>query len=124
MQIKASLKTEEAMMLAGGLFLFHESHYSWMWFWILFLAPDLGMLGYLVNSTVGAISYNLFHHKGIAVLIYIIGFYSSSPQLEFAGILLFAHSSFDRMLGYGLKYTDSFNHTHLGMIGKKAESTR
>ncbi len=33
--------------------------------------------------------------------------------------LLFAHSSFDRMLGYGLKYNDSFNHTSLGWTGKK-----
>jgi hypothetical protein len=31
---------------------------------------------------------------------------------------LFGHSAFDRMLGYGMKYTDSFQHTHLGLIGK------
>jgi hypothetical protein len=24
----------------------------------------------------------------------------------------------DRIFGYGLKYSDSFYHTHLGMIGK------
>lgn len=106
------------MMFVFSLFLFHQSGFSWMWFWILFLAPDLGMLGYLVNSKVGAVSYNLLHHKGIAVLIYLIGFYFSSAQLEFVGMLLFAHSSFDRTLGYGLKYSDSFHHTHLGMIGK------
>ena len=37
------------------------------------------------------------------------------------GILLFAHSCFDRVWGYGLKYTDSFQHTHLGKIGKDAQ---
>jgi hypothetical protein len=117
--MKSLLRSEEAFMLAASLLFFHMQNFSWMWFWILFLAPDLGMLGYLVNSKAGAISYNLFHHKGIAIVIFIIGFYYSLPQFEFAGILLFAHSSFDRMLGYGLKYHDSFNHTHLGMIGKK-----
>lgn len=39
----------------------------------------------------------------------------------FTGILLFAHSCFDRVLGYGLKFTDDFKHTHLGMIGNKKE---
>ncbi|WP_022923235.1 DUF4260 family protein [Serinicoccus marinus] len=29
------------------------------------------------------------------------------------------HSAVDRLLGYGLKFTDSFAHTHLGEIGKK-----
>nr|WP_317038961.1 DUF4260 family protein [Urechidicola croceus] len=34
------------------------------------------------------------------------------------GIILFGHASFDRMLGYRLKNSDSFNNTHLGKIGK------
>ncbi|WP_281964856.1 DUF4260 family protein [Serinicoccus marinus] len=29
------------------------------------------------------------------------------------------HIAVDRLLGYGLKFTDSFAHTHLGEIGKK-----
>lgn len=28
-----------------------------------------------------------------------------------------AHSTFDRVLGYGLKYPDSFKHTSIGYIG-------
>jgi len=36
-----------------------------------------------------------------------------------AGLLLLAHSAFDRVWGYGLKYNDQFNHTHLGMVGKQ-----
>ena len=39
-------------------------------------------------------------------------------ELEIAGIILLAHSAFDRMLGYGLKYSDSFKNSHLGKIGK------
>jgi len=33
--------------------------------------------------------------------------------------VLYGHSSFDRLCGYGLKYVDDFKHTHLGWIGKK-----
>jgi len=121
--MKLILKSEEAMMFALSLLLFYQLHFSWMWFWVLFLAPDLGALGYLVNSKTGAFTYNLLHHKGVAVVIYLIGINFASAQLEFAGILLFAHSSFDRILGYGLKYPDGFNYTHLGMIGKKERNT-
>ena len=116
--MKSVIKLEEAMMLALSLFLFHQQSFSWAWFAVLFLAPDLGMLGYVLNPKIGAITYNLAHHKGIAILIYLSGIYFSLPHFQFAGILLFAHSSFDRILGYGLKYPDSFQHTHLGMIGK------
>jgi Domain of unknown function (DUF4260) len=113
------LKLEEAMMLALSLFLFRQENFSWTWFAILFLAPDLGLLGYLVNSKTGAVMYNVAHHKGLAILIYLSGIYFSIEQLQFAGILMFAHSSFDRIFGYGLKYPDSFHNTHLGMIGRK-----
>jgi len=107
------------MMLALSLLFFQENNFSWVWFGILFLSPDLAMLGYLINTKVGALAYNIMHHKGLAIIICLTGIYFSSPQIQFAGILLFAHSSFDRMLGYGLKYSDNFKHTHLGMIGKK-----
>lgn len=106
------------MMFALSLLLFQHENFSWTWFAILFITPDLGMLGYLVNPVIGAVTYNILHHKGIAILIYLAGIYFSVPQLMFTGILLFAHSSFDRILGYGLKYSDSFHHTHLGFIGK------
>lgn len=86
-----------------------------VWLWILlFFTPDIGMLGYLVNTKVGALSYNIFHHKGLALAIAFTGYYLHNDVLTATGILLFAHSAFDRMLGYGLKFADSFKHTHLG----------
>lgn len=91
---------------------------SW-WLWpILFLAPDLSMLGYLAGPKAGAVFYNLAHHKGVAALLVAAGYLLASPVLLFSGILLYAHSACDRAMGYGLKYPDSFQHTHLGMAGK------
>jgi hypothetical protein len=76
------------------------------------------MAGYLINSRSGAFFYNLVHHRGVAIIIGIAGFlYQSDPTIMLA-MILFAHSSMDRMFGYGLKYADSFQHTHLGRIGK------
>jgi len=50
----------------------------------------------------------------------LIGVYLSQDAMTCLGLVFLAHSSFDRMFGYGLKYADSFTHTHLGYIGKDA----
>ncbi len=120
--MKTTLKLEEIAMFALSIYCFAQLPYAWWWFAALFLTPDLSMLGYLVNPKVGAMGYNIFHHKGLAIAIAAIGIVLASSAVIFAGILLFAHASFDRMLGYGLKYSDSFTHTHLGYIGKTTES--
>ncbi len=116
--MKIVLWLEELAMFLLGIYLFSQLPYSWWWFPVLLLTPDIGMLGYLVNSRVGALTYNLFHHKGIAILVFMAGVWMRIDALQLVGLILFAHASMDRMLGYGLKYSDSFWHTHLGMIRK------
>ena len=108
-------------MYGLSLFFFSQLNFSWWWYLALFLAPDLSMLGYLVNTKVGAVAYNLAHHKAVAIGFWLVGFKLANEPLMFAGILLFGHSSFDRLFGYGLKYNDAFKHTHLGWLpeGKK-----
>ena len=116
--MKQVLQMEELVLTALGIvaLYYQPIHISW-WLWpIVFLSPDIAMLGYAINTKTGAALYNLFHHKGIAVLAAAIGFFTHQPVLMFVGILLFAHSSFDRMMGYGLKYEDDFKHTHLGQL--------
>jgi len=99
------------------LYQFHL-HVSWWMYVILFFSPDIGMLGYLINTKVGAFTYNLFHHKGIAIVVTAAGYLTGNSWLMLAGILLFAHSAFDRVMNYGLKYEDDFKHTHLGWLKK------
>ena len=116
--MKQLLQTEELFQFLASIvaLYFLPVHVYW-WVWIiLFLLPDISMLGYLLNTGVGAISYNLFHHKGIALIITALGFYYGLLWLEVTGIVLFGHAAMDRVLGYGLKYSDSFKHTHLASI--------
>ncbi|MEZ4810318.1 MAG: DUF4260 domain-containing protein [Allomuricauda sp.] len=116
--MKTVLKLEEILMFVLGIYLFNQLDYAWWWFLVLILAPDIGMLGYLFGNRAGAFSYNLFHHKGLAILIYLGGVYFSIPLCQLIGIILFSHSALDRALGYGLKYDKGFRYTHLGEIGK------
>jgi hypothetical protein len=117
--MKTLLKLEEILMFGLGIYLFSLLPYPWWWFLVLILTPDIGMFGYLINNKVGAFMYNLFHHKGIAVAIYLTGVYLSLPMVKLVGVILFAHSSFDRVVGYGLKYDKGFKYTHLGKIGQQ-----
>lgn len=87
---------------------------------MLILTPDISVIGYVLNMKIGAVAYNIFHHKAIALVVYVCGFYFHTEAMRLAGIILFAHSCMDRMLGYGLKYFQGFQFTHLGKIGKHA----
>lgn len=104
-------------MLVLGVLLFTFLDYSWWVFPALILFPDLSMVGYLANNKIGAALYNVFHHKGLAILFYLFGVLIGNDILILTGIILFSHSSLGRMRGYGLKYPDSFKRTHLGWIG-------
>ena len=116
--MKITLKLEYVAVLILAIVGFARTEWSWWWFVGLFFAPDISMLGYLVNTKVGAFFYNLFHHWGVAILIYLGGYLFGITVLEVIGSILLGHSAFDRIVGYGLKYEDSFQNTHLGKIGK------
>jgi len=117
--MKTVIKLEELGLFIFGIYLFSLLNYQWWWFPALILAPDLSMFGYVINTKTGAFSYNLFHHRGVAVLIYILGCYLKIEIVQLIGIILFAHAAMDRIFGYGLKYETGFKYTHLGEIGKK-----
>ncbi len=91
---------------------------TWWTYALLLVGPDIGMLGYLLNSSIGAFTYNLLHHKGVGAVVLATGLVLMSGWVTAAGVILFGHASMDRIFGYGLKFNDDFHHTHLGWIGK------
>src|SRR2546423_9834239 len=112
------IQLEELAMFLLSIYLFSQLSFKWWLFPVLILTPDISMVGYAFGNKTGAIIYNLFHHKALAIALYIFGSYLQNEVLQLIGIILFGHSSMDRMLGYGLKTFQSFKYTHLGEIGK------
>ena len=116
--MKTTLKFEELAMMSIAIYFLNTLHVgiSQWWYIPLFLAPDISILGYLFGKKAGAISYNLFHHKLLAIIVFILGWVLQNNILLLSGTVLFGHSSFDRVMGYGLKYFEGFKHTHLGVM--------
>ncbi len=124
--MKTLLRLEELAQFLFVIMVLVMKGVAWWMYFLLLLGPDIGMVGYLVNTRVGAIGYNLTHHKGLGIVLMLIGLVAevanmlTNVQSGFflVGLIIYGHSSMDRMLGYGLKYSDDFKHTHLGWIGK------
>ena len=117
MNMKTLIRVEEAAQFALSIVLFSKLPFAWWVYPALFLLPDLSMIGYAVNAKAGAFTYNLVHHKAVAIIVGLIGLFLANDYWLLAGIVLFGHSSLDRMFGYGLKYDKGFKFTHLGEIG-------
>lgn len=114
--MKTLINLEEAAQFALSIVLFAKLPFVWWLYPTLLLLPDIGMIGYAVNNTIGAFTYNLLHHKATAILIGIAGLLLVNNYLLLTGVILFGHSSMDRMMGYGLKYNKGFKFTHLGEL--------
>lgn len=110
------LKLEEIGEFLLSVFLFSTLPFSWWLFPLLLFTPDISMAGYAVNNKTGAILYNLFHHRLMAIAWMLVGFYWNMPTIGLIGVILFGHAAMDRIFGFGLKYTDHFKHTHLGWM--------
>ena len=116
------IKWEEGAMFLLSIVLLSRLPYAWYWWLVWILAPDCSMIAYLGGNKIGAIAYNIVHHKGVAIVVYLAGLYTRHSAVEYAGLILFGHSCMDRGMGYGLKYFSGFGDTHLGKIGKAAQT--
>jgi hypothetical protein len=91
---------------------------TWWLYAALFFAPDAGFAGYVAGPRMGALAYNALHTTLLPAVLAAVGWAADAPLLLSVALVWAAHIGFDRMLGYGLKYTTGFGDTHLGRIGR------
>jgi len=104
-----------------AIFFVSLAGFGWWWLFILFIVVDISAFGYLQSNRAGALTYNIGHSLiGPTTLI---GFFvlTGSDALLFAGLVWMFHIFVDRALGYGMKHTEGFHHTHLGKIKTSAK---
>ncbi len=110
------LHAEGLAVFIAAIALYAQQSGQWVAFALLLLTPDLSMIGYLVNTRVGAITYNLVHTYTLPILLALMSLSAGwSLGLSLALIWL-AHIGMDRTFGYGLKYPSSFKETHFNRL--------
>ena len=106
------LRAEGALVLTVSFAAYHQLNGNWLFFFLLFLGPDVFMLGYLFNARLGASFYNLAHTYLLPLLLGAIAVFEQWHSTLLFTLIWTAHIGFDRMLGYGLKYPTFFKDTH------------
>lgn len=85
------------------------------------------MLGYLLGKKVGAIVCNAAHALVVPLALLSIGRWVGSDLAGSIACAWVAHIGFNRCIGYGLKYSSAFKHTHLSwqdrQLGLQRERT-
>jgi hypothetical protein len=115
------LRLEGLAVAAISAVLYARSGASWWLFAALWLAPDLSMLGYVGGQSCRAARiYNTFHNYLLPGVLTLAALLLHSRDLLPIALIWINHIGVDRLLGYGLKYSDGFGFTHLGFVGKKA----
>ena len=118
--MKTLIRLEELAQFLLSIYLFSLLPFAWWQFPALILIPDVSLLGLLISKRIGAIAYNLIHHKAVGLGAFLLGSLLGIPLLALVGVLLFGHSSFDRMVGLQLMEIHSQTKPALGSIGQGA----
>lgn len=103
----------QAALLISGVYFYHSLGFAWWIFLLLFLWPDLFMVGFLLNSKIGAALYNLVHTETLPLALTLFSFSTHRAQAMAFSMIWLAHIGFDRAIGFGLKYGTTFNDTRL-----------
>lgn len=113
------LRLEGLAVAALTFVLYARTGASWWLFAVLWLVPDLSMLGYLRSPCQGARIYNAVHTYVLPAVLVLFALLSRTETLLPIALIWINHIGIDRLLGYGLKYSNGFGWTHLGRLGKE-----
>lgn len=92
----------------------HLYPHHWAFFACLFLAPDLSLFLFLAGSRGWpTLVYNVVHSYVLPLALGGVAFLKPDMRIGMISLIWICHISFDRMLGYGLKYPHHFKSTHL-----------
>jgi hypothetical protein len=114
--LKILLRLEGLGAFSAAVILYRREGASGEKFLLLFLLPDLLMLGYVWSREWGAALYNAGHTYVAPGAVGLVAYFGHAPALLPLALIWVAHIGFDRALGYGLKYGTGFKDTHLGRV--------
>jgi hypothetical protein len=122
--VRIILRLEGLAATALSAMLYAHTGGNWWLFAALWLTPDLSMLGYLYRPCWGARIYNAIHSYLAPATLALAALWLHRPALLPFALIWINHIGVDRLMGYGLKYSEGFQWTHLGVLGGKLGGRR
>ncbi len=110
------LRLEGLVVLALSAIFYSVEGGNWWLYLLLFLSPDLSMLGYLAGNRIGALCYNVVHTYVLPLALLTAGLLTKNTLVVQLALIWLSHIGIDRALAYGLKYPTSFKDTHLNRV--------
>jgi hypothetical protein len=107
-------RLEAAGVMVGCIALYFSRDFSGGMFALYFFTPDLSILAYIKGPRLGAAAYNTVHCYLFPTAIGGYALLNADGLALQVALIWGAHISFDRVVGWGLKYPDSFCNTDLG----------
>jgi hypothetical protein len=83
--VRVLLRFEGLAVLALSVYGYVTIGAAWLWYIVLFLTPDLSMVGYIANARVGSITYNIVHTYVLSASLLATGWAFHLPLLVLAG---------------------------------------
>lgn len=109
-------RVECTVVLFTAMFVYNELGFFWSMFAALFFIPDLSLLVYVfAGRRIGGTAYNLAHSFVGPILLGLWGWQAGEALAQAVALIWLAHAAFDRAIGWGLKYPDSFCNTDMGI---------
>ena len=98
------LRLEALALLMLSAWLYSRHGIGWLLFLVLFVVPDVSLVGYVFTFRGGAFVYNIGHSYLGPLIMAIIGLLLGSGLWIPLALIWVAHISLDRALGFGLHH--------------------
>ena len=112
------LRLEGLLVLVAAVVGYHTLGGGWRRFALLYLVPDLALIGYLGGPKIGAFAYNALHTYCGPAALATLAYFGVADWAWPICLIWIAHIGMDRALGLGLKFPSAFRDTHLGTVGR------
>ena len=122
--VTALLRLDGLAVGVAAIVAFATTGGNWWLFALLILAPDLSFLAMALGTRRAAMVYNFAHSYTWPLILIGAALLTMAGWLLPVGLIWAAHIGIDRAVGYGLKYPDSIETTHLGLIGKARKAAQ
>jgi len=107
------LRAEGLAILAAAVTVYFTQGFGWVAFALLLLTPDLAFLVFIVNKRAGVATYNAVHALTAPVILGLAALLIGSTLGLQLALIWLAHIGMDRLFGYGLRYLNDADDSHM-----------